>query len=95
MAKKRSVKSFQELRESYVEQDTSPTNNPQKNKGEVIGTCIQCGKTVYNAFYGRYSDLNQSDWRLDNSGVCSKTCNEVQESQPKFPDRQEEQELRA
>jgi hypothetical protein len=39
--------------------------------------CCNCGKKISDGYYGRFGD----------GGVCSKTCNAIQEAKPKYPEK--------
>ena len=41
----------------------------------TFSPCCNCGKVITDGYYGRYGD----------GGVCSKTCNTIQEAKPKYP----------
>lgn len=55
----------------------------EKKKAEAdkltFTPCCVCGKAIGEGFYGRWST----------GGTCSKTCEKVQETLPKYPDHPE------
>lgn len=46
----------------------------------VVGLCLSCQKPVKGGWYGRW----------DNLGTCSKKCEQIQATRPKFPEHSEE-----
>lgn len=63
-----------------------PDYTPKSEKGKkeevslIFKPCCNCGKKITDGYYGRYGD----------GGVCSKTCNIVQEQKPKYPQQKGE-----
>lgn len=57
-----------------------PDYTPRGEKGKkeeisiALKPCCHCGKTITDGYYGRFGD----------GGVCSKTCNTIQEAKPKY-----------
>jgi hypothetical protein len=58
-----------------------PDYTPRADRGKKeevkldLKPCCNCGKTISDGYYGRFGD----------GGVCSKTCNTIQEGKPKYP----------
>lgn len=46
----------------------------------VVGLCVSCQKPVKGGWYGAHGD----------AGTCSKTCEKLQETQPKYGEHTEE-----
>ena len=62
-----------------------PDYTPRSERKKVeevkldLKPCCNCGKTISDGYYGRFED----------GGVCSKTCNTIQEAKPKYPQKGE------
>jgi hypothetical protein len=47
---------------------------------KIVGLCLACNKQVKGGYYANYSE----------GGVCNKTCMQVQDKKPKYPEHTEE-----
>lgn len=59
--------------------NTTPDYTPKQERQEKEVTlyftaCLVCEKDIKTGYYGRFKD----------GGVCSKSCNAIQETRPKF-----------
>jgi hypothetical protein len=76
-----SCHSFKEQRMKKPFNPVIPDYTPRGEKGKkeeiklTFSPCCNCGKSITDGYYGRYGD----------GGVCSKTCNTIQEAKPKYP----------
>jgi hypothetical protein len=62
---------------NLVHKKSSTAASRVSEKGTVVGTCLSCGKQVYNAFYGAHEDpFDHKNY----TGTCSGTCERAYEA---------------